>query len=120
MSSFRTAEAKFLIKKVDLKLQSKCFETGRVTWSVSWSNTDDKRIVLDNSEVSTSEIPFVFSTNSSGNWELNKIVNQDLSVLKIRADLNGGNGQNAWQHTQLFRQNLNDNKNLFEVCFHFE
>ena len=108
MSSLSRAEPKCLIKKIDLKLQSECFEGGSVTWSISWSNAENKRIVLDSS-----------AAIGDGQWELNEIANEELGWFRIRAELSGGSGQNAWQHTQLFRQSLKDNKSQFDVCFHF-
>jgi len=104
-----------------LKLQSECFESGRVTWTISWSNNEDERVILDKENVSDSKskCPFKSRAIDGGQWELNEIANEELVRFKIRADLSGGTGQNAWQHTQLFRQHLNDNKSLFSVSFQF-
>jgi hypothetical protein len=121
LSNLCQTEATCQIKKIILNLQSECFESGRVTWTINWSNNEDERVILDKENVSDSKskCPFKSTAIGSGQWELNEIANEELVRFKIRADLSGGTGQNAWQHTQLFRQHLNDNKSLFSVSFQF-
>jgi peptide-N4-(N-acetyl-beta-glucosaminyl)asparagine amidase len=46
---------------------------------------------------------------------------KNFKGLKLRAELSKGNGDNSWQHTQLFRQGLGDsNVYPFLLRFHFE
>lgn len=58
-------------------------------------------------------------TDRKGGWTISEITDKQLVAFKVVAKLSGGSGQNAWQHTQLFRQSLNEAQNLFDVCFYF-
>lgn len=112
------SEKKQLIKNIQLKLQSDCFaKEAEVKWSVFWSDSasfaDTDKVEL--SDVQTTSLPFKMVKESTNEWRLIDVTRQDLTVFKIRADLTGG----WWQQTQLFRQKLSDNQNLFDVCFYF-
>ena len=41
-------------------------------------------------------------------------------TLTLTADLSGGNGDCAWQHTQLFRQSIQDHSYPFQVKVHMQ
>lgn len=49
--------------------------------------------------------------------EIEKVKNS--SVVLIRATLSGGKGDNAWQHSQLFRQEMKSIEYPFELCLTF-
>ena len=110
MSDLKT-EPKRTVKNVDLKIHSECFENGNVTWSIQWSNKNANFDPENKSTINQVEFlanrPFKVMARN-GVFELCEITDQELVFFKVRAELSGGSGQNAWQHTQLFRQNLND------------
>ena len=122
LSELKSSDKKLL--KINLLLEDSCFENGCIDWSIFWSDSND----LDNNELKLNgdvsnqhNVPFKINKQNN-NYELNSFVgNSKLSLFKIRADLSLGTGENAWQHTQLFRQSLNDqNRNSFDVCFYFD
>ena len=111
------------ISTIELKLVSDTFENGQVNWSVSWENKTDSfdetnSLILNKNVNVSQQAPFRVTRNNEW-WKLDEL-KSDLYVFKVRADLFGGSGENAWQHTQLFRQNLTDDAVLFAVCFHIE
>ena len=111
------------LSKVTLKLESKCFESGSIKWYLNWSETsqeiDNNKINLNDNSLLNS-IPFRLEKKSNDDYELSEFSNSNLTLFKIRADLSLGNGDNAWQHTQLFRQSLNEvDKYSFDICFYF-
>lgn len=111
------------LSQINMKLESKCFETGSIKWSFYWSETrqeiDNSKINLNDNSVLNS-VPFKLEKKSNDDYVLSSFSSSKLNVFKIRADLSLGDGTNAWQHTQLFRQSLNDSeKYSFDVCFHF-
>lgn len=114
------SEKKQLIKNIQLKLQSDCFvKEAEIKWSVFWSDSatsfaDTDKVEL--SDIQITSLPFKMVKEATNEWRLSDVTRQDLTVFKIRADLTGG----WWQQTQLFRQKLSDNQNLFDVCFYFD
>ena len=125
-----SAEKKRFISEIDLEFQSSSFENGMIDWSVYWSSKprefiDKQKITLSSKgSTSDSDTPFNIVGNSDiskgrHSWKLKLTDSNDIMVFKLRADLSGGSGQNAWQHTQLFRQSLNDDNNLLDVFFKF-
>ncbi len=87
-----------------MKCKTDCFESGEAKWSII--NDENEQVVA--------------VENLSG--DLNLLTNLvGFKKFKLRVDLSKGNGSNAFQHTQLFRQKLDDiNLNLFEIEFIFE
>ena len=75
------------VKTVELLVQSKTYENGRVIWQLCGAN----QCILPMPGVTLN------SEQMSGSKE-----------LKISAMLSGGKGDIAWQHTQLFRTEMTD------------
>jgi peptide-N4-(N-acetyl-beta-glucosaminyl)asparagine amidase len=92
---------KIKVKELRLKFKADCFESGEIKCSI-----------LNDESVTVVQM-------SSLNGDYNIIKNiSDLSKFKLRVDMSKGNGSNAFQHTQLFRQKLDDiNINLLEMDF---
>ncbi|XP_007893698.1 peptide-N(4)-(N-acetyl-beta-glucosaminyl)asparagine amidase isoform X2 [Callorhinchus milii] len=76
------------IDNVSIRASSETFETGLVRWHLS-SNTNSIDLTGDKET-------YLFPS-FHGSTE-----------LILEAELSGGQGDTAWQHTQLFRQSLND------------
>ncbi|KAK7009511.1 peptide-N(4)-(N-acetyl-beta-glucosaminyl)asparagine amidase [Biomphalaria glabrata] len=75
------------ISKVEFKAESAVFETGAVNWRIC-----------------AGEMCFMHTGSS-----LQNMITIDVhgcQTLTVTAVLQGGQGQNAWQHAQLFRQSL--------------
>lgn len=89
------------VQELSIKCKTDCFESGEVNWSIINEN---------GGEIIPIEIL---------NGNLNVVRNlSGFSKFKVRVDMRKGNGPNAFQHTQLFRQKLDDvNVNLFEMDF---
>ena len=88
------------VKEVHLKCKTDCFESGEVKWSII---SDNSRKIIPINLI---------------NGDLNIINAEDceLNKFKLRVELRKGNGSNAFQHTQLFRQKLDDTcSNLFQI-----
>lgn len=77
----------FKIKSVDLKFETKTFDSGVV--NLEFLNESNK-VVEQNEVVGTSK-------------------------FSIRARLSGGNGDCSWQHAQVFRQSLSDSEFPFQL-----
>lgn len=43
-----------------------------------------------------------------------------MSEVVLEAELYGGEGSCAWQHTQLFRESLTDKENIMEIIVTFK
>ena len=107
------------IKQIKLKSKSKCFENGSIKWFMSFDEKMSKSLKYSFTLNTKNESnPFKIN-GSDGDWLLSDFVNANLCAFKIKAELTGDVGKNSWQHTQLFRQSLDDNENLFNISFHF-
>jgi len=88
---------------VELEVESRCFETGVVRWSLTGTGGH-----LEGDEGHLEVIEpggrRVFSSEFSGCTE-----------LRLRAELSGGQGRMAWQHAQLFRQSLTEQEH-HQLC----
>lgn len=109
------------IAKFEILCQSACFESGEVNLGLTCikTNETESELELDMSKINhqNSDLSYTWTNNQ---FSLSLINKDSLSGLKLRAKLSKGNGQHSWQHTQLFRQSLNDtDKYLFEVSFYF-
>lgn len=74
-----------------LSAKTETFENGNIKWTIIGKSKDDTK-VLD--------------VENSKNFETKHLNNS--KEIDIVAELSGGNGENAWQHAQLFRQSLNN------------
>lgn len=81
----------FTIKSIDLKFDTKTFESGRI--QVEFLDANSKIISKD------------------------QLIN--ASKFLIRARLTGGNGDCSWQHSQIFRQQLNNTEFPFQLSVTF-
>ncbi|XP_028673986.2 peptide-N(4)-(N-acetyl-beta-glucosaminyl)asparagine amidase isoform X3 [Erpetoichthys calabaricus] len=79
----------FKIKNVSVRANSQTFHTGKVTWSL---RANDQSVHLD------------------GDTQLHEYDFTGATDLVLEAELTGGEGGSAWQHTQLFRQSLTDER----------
>jgi peptide-N4-(N-acetyl-beta-glucosaminyl)asparagine amidase len=75
-------------EKLEIIAESKCFENGEVRWMVC---ADNQCTVISPGKLQVVE-------NLRG-----------CSEVIVKVILSGGQGDNAWQHSQLFRQSLTDN-----------
>lgn len=103
------------VDKIEIKCEHSCFESGEIKWTIKNDAENFKADLNKNQSGQNSLFSYEFS-NGYFNLKPNQI-----GSFKLRADLAKGNGDNAWQHTQLFRQSLNDaDIYLFEVNFYFK
>ncbi|KAG2464812.1 NGLY1 amidase, partial [Polypterus senegalus] len=79
----------FKIKNVSVRANSQTFHSGKVTWSL---RANDQSVHLD------------------GDTQLHEYDFTGATDLVLEAELTGGEGDSAWQHTQLFRQSLTDER----------
>lgn len=92
------------MKNLSVKCKTDCFENGKVVWSLQYNNNESFLLEKQNDEYNRIDL-----------------TGKDVSLLKLRVDLSMGKGANAFQHTQLFRQKINDYQNyLFEIDFTFD
>ena len=76
------------IDRVEIVVESSCFESGHVQWTLS--DTQSHCVAVDEGR---RQVFDVFSGSTD---------------LRLSAELTGGHGPTAWQHAQLFRQSLTD------------
>ena len=113
------------VTKIEVKCESKCFENGKIDWSLYWTKDEadfnEKNKFILNGEKVNKEVLFDFKKSEESVFIFEKKDGFDLSKVKLRADLSLGKGDCAWQHTQLFRTSLDQtNASLLNVKFHFE
>uniref|UniRef100_A0A8C8S4A3 Peptide-N(4)-(N-acetyl-beta-glucosaminyl)asparagine amidase n=1 Tax=Pelusios castaneus TaxID=367368 RepID=A0A8C8S4A3_9SAUR len=84
------------IDTISVKTNSQTFHSGRIKWTLR-SNTAEANLIGDKILHSYSDF-------------------SDATEVILEAELSGGDGDVAWQHTQLFRESLsNDGENCLEV-----
>ena len=124
-----------VIDHIELVCESQCYESGEIKWTFNLidcvKNETSSELVLDKTSVAstTANDRFRVELNERGHFliraqnsflELDKnfLVNKKLM---IRVEMSNGSGENAWQHTQLFRQSLNAKKDehLFQMKIYF-
>ncbi|XP_067664918.1 peptide-N(4)-(N-acetyl-beta-glucosaminyl)asparagine amidase-like [Haliotis asinina] len=93
---FDFKESGLRVNRCLLKADSSVFESGNVMWTICG---DDKCVRMRGPDLVT----------------LTEVDVKGCVTLTITADLKGGNGDNAWQHAQLFRQEMNADNSPFEV-----
>ncbi|XP_061443868.1 peptide-N(4)-(N-acetyl-beta-glucosaminyl)asparagine amidase isoform X1 [Rhineura floridana] len=87
------------IENISIRTSSQTFHSGRVRWMLRSGNT-----VIDvNGDKSLHSYPGI----------------SNVTDVILEAELSGGDGDIAWQHTQLFRQSLNEGKDCFEIILKF-
>ncbi|XP_033102085.1 peptide-N(4)-(N-acetyl-beta-glucosaminyl)asparagine amidase-like [Anneissia japonica] len=93
---FDAANTGLVVDHVDIKVSSKTYESGRIIWTIC---DDQKTLKL------------------KGDGEIARISElEGATEVTLKADMSGGKGDVAWQHTQLFRMGLNDMVNYpFDV-----
>ncbi|ESP03621.1 hypothetical protein LOTGIDRAFT_237618 [Lottia gigantea] len=98
---FDFSDSKLRIDNVSLKCHSSVFENGEISWKICG---DDQCHVYRGTELT----------------QLTNIDVKGSTTLNITATLTKGTGDNAWQHTQLFRQSSDDkNTYPFELLIKF-
>eukprot|EP00069_Balaena_mysticetus_P003522 bmy_16846T0 len=106
------------VDSISIRTSSQTFETGTVQWKL---RSDTAQVELAGGKHWTGEVivKCVFSSLK------NKILRSyhDFSgatEVILEAELSRGDGVVAWQHTQLFRQSLNDpEENCLEIIIKF-
>ncbi|XP_048580324.1 peptide-N(4)-(N-acetyl-beta-glucosaminyl)asparagine amidase isoform X2 [Nematostella vectensis] len=83
------SESGLVIDTVDLVISSITFENGKVDWSI---HGDDK------------EKQFIKLEGGESKQTLTRL--RGAKTLTLTAQMSGGQGDNAWQHAQLFRQSI--------------
>jgi peptide-N4-(N-acetyl-beta-glucosaminyl)asparagine amidase len=109
------------LKDIDIKLDYKCFENGEIRLFVDLIKEDSSSETIELADKKTGLNDVVKCSFSNGRFVLDLSGPiPKLAGIKLRAEMSKGRGENAWQHTQLFRQALNDSTNyLFDVVFNF-
>ncbi|XP_015263723.1 PREDICTED: peptide-N(4)-(N-acetyl-beta-glucosaminyl)asparagine amidase isoform X1 [Gekko japonicus] len=87
------------IENISVRTSSQTFQSGRVRWMLCSGNTE-------------------VDVNGDKNLHSYPDISNVTDVL-LKAELSGGDGDIAWQHTQLFRQSLNDGEDCFEIIIKF-
>uniref|UniRef100_A0A8D0H0Y6 Peptide-N(4)-(N-acetyl-beta-glucosaminyl)asparagine amidase n=1 Tax=Sphenodon punctatus TaxID=8508 RepID=A0A8D0H0Y6_SPHPU len=88
------------VDNISIRTSSQTFQSGRIRW----------RLLSDTAEV-----------DLTGDKSLRSYLDfSDATEVVLEAELSGGDGDVAWQHTQLFRQNLSDDgENCLEIIIKF-
>ncbi|CAH2282985.1 peptide-N(4)-(N-acetyl-beta-glucosaminyl)asparagine amidase isoform X1 [Pelobates cultripes] len=92
---FECASVGLRVENLSVRTSSQCFQSGKITWKLCSDTTEvevnpDKDIHLYTEFLNVSEVV-------------------------LEAELSGGDGDSAWQHTQLFRETLDEKDNSFEI-----
>ncbi|XP_033020964.1 peptide-N(4)-(N-acetyl-beta-glucosaminyl)asparagine amidase isoform X2 [Lacerta agilis] len=87
------------IDNISVKTSSQTFQSGKVRWMLRSGNT----VVDVNGDKSLHSYPGI----------------SNVTDVILEAELSGGDGDIAWQHTQLFRQSLNEAEDCFEIILKF-
>lgn len=88
--TFNIANSQLYIETFNLKAKSQVFHNASVSWEIEAIFNDNKAIVIPIAQCSS------FYTK-----EVEKAV-----TLNLSATVSGGEGKQAWQHAQLFRQSM--------------
>uniref|UniRef100_A0A3Q2PTR9 Peptide-N(4)-(N-acetyl-beta-glucosaminyl)asparagine amidase n=1 Tax=Fundulus heteroclitus TaxID=8078 RepID=A0A3Q2PTR9_FUNHE len=97
---FDLAPAGFKIHSVSVMARSQTFHSGNVSWSLQSGQT---------------------TTEFSGDGQQQPFPSfAGSSELIVAAELSGGDGDNSWQHSQLFRQALDEQEPSFEVIIQLQ
>ena len=117
---FDLEELKTNPNRIELKCDYSCYESGEIklhAFSVDENDLENGCMLSKNDFVNRS-IGYSFS---NGVYAIKFLDNVKVNAFRLRAELSKGSGENAWQHTQLFRQSLNDfDSYLFNISFYFD
>lgn len=103
---------------------SDCSKVGLIKWKLAFDNNKwlELRITINCKTFESGSIALNIRTNSHPNGiplmpNIENVINRSQFAdtddeYTICAQLSGGNGDNGWQHSQLFRQSLNNDSNL--------
>ena len=94
------ASCRKVLEKGAVTVHSECFENGQVQWSLS----NEKGQSLN---IQANQYNDISSLSGS-------------TSVQLTAKLSRGKGENAWQHTQLFRQDLNSHEDLLSIQVYFK
>ena len=109
------AESGKKLDKIEIRCENVCYENGEIKWNLSNLVGVENSISMEKESVAHNSLFRVEWANDRF-----KVQMSTAKSFRLRADLSKGSGINAWQHTQLFRQSLNDtDKYLFEISFYF-
>ncbi|RNA40801.1 Peptide-N(4)-(N-acetyl-beta-glucosaminyl)asparagine amidase [Brachionus plicatilis] len=104
--------------RINLTFNWSVFESGEVKLKLIGINQSGQRITEINLDKSNLNKKNLFVEYKFWNEQFRIDFKDDVKEIIIRAELHNGNGQNAFQHAQLFRQSLSDiDKYLFEIEF---
>lgn len=87
------------IENISVRTSSQTFQSGRVRWMLR----SGSKAVNVNGDKSLHTYPDI----------------SNVTDVSLEAELSGGDGDAAWQHTQLFRQSLNTDEDCFEIIIKF-
>lgn len=87
-----------------------------IVWKFNFSKSNLKvknfKLIFEKKTFGEGQIEVIFRDIKNGGCIVSTLEN--CQEFEICAKLSGGKGDVAWQHTQLFRQSLNSNENLFD------
>lgn len=90
--TFEVANCESCLAAFTLRAKSEVFQGAKVSWEIEATSNDGKTIAI--------AIP------NCGSFHTEEV--RDAVRLNVIATLSGGQGQEAWQHAQLFRQSLDN------------
>lgn len=116
-----------LVDRIELKFDASCYFNGLVELRLTAVDSNNQALAeigLQKQTDNTSGLLTSSYLSSNGIYTINLSPNDEqfksVKGLILRADLSRGHSDVAWQHTQLFRQSLNDVNNYpYEINFHF-
>ncbi|XP_053570212.1 peptide-N(4)-(N-acetyl-beta-glucosaminyl)asparagine amidase [Bombina bombina] len=92
---FECASVGLRVESISVCTTSQSFHSGRIKWKLC---STESEVEINPDKTLHSYTEFV-----------------NAAELVLQAELSGGDGNSAWQHTQLFRESLNDNENSLEI-----
>lgn len=88
-----------------------------IVWKFNFAKSNLKvknfKLILEKKTFGEGQIEVIYRDSSNDGCVVSTLEN--CQEFEICAKLSGGKGDVAWQHTQLFRQSLNSNENLFDL-----
>lgn len=106
------------LREIEINFDYKCFESGQINVAIGGLEGQKETDLMPLSHHASSE--HMSCVQVKENVHTISILNKSLTGLRLRAELSGGNGDCAWQHTQLFRQSITDSNCLLQTVFYFD